>query len=813
MKTRPIYLFPKNFAEVTDLNSVFEMISDLCASASAKYMAFRPEFFTSANQISDAHTSIKESIILLESGFTLPVLEFYDNREIIVQLRTEGWVIDVEQLQILKILFQCYYSLLVFLSEHKSLSALTLKASAVSFHKDLLFSIEKILDIDGNIRDDASAELKKLKKEYVKQSGDIEKRLQSIFKDLKISGITGEDTNMTIRNGRSVIPVPANFKYRVKGIIHDESATGQTAYIEPFEIVEMGNKLRENLAAQQREIRRILSEISSELNLYIEDILQYYDILAQMDLCFARARFAMKYKAVIPEMVDKPVICWKNARNIVLQQHLESQEKKIIPLSIELGEDNRLLVLSGANAGGKSVVIKTAALLQAMIQCGLPVPFDAHSKAGVFSSLLLDIGDGQSIETNLSTYSSHLETMKIFISQSDSKTLYLVDEIGTGTDPVLGGSLAQAILLHLHNRNAIGIVTTHLDILKKMADETPHAGNAAMAFDTNKLEPSYVFKPGIPGNSFTFEIAARTGIPDTIITNARSFAGDERITFEQKISDVEKKSDELMESLRKQQMAESFLDELIAKYTGLIQKIEDQQTDIIAKTKQEAFEIIEKTNKIIENTIRKIRESSADKTITKQSREEIKKFEEEIQDFLPSKKISERLVKHVPPKKKQQSESEKLVDICVGMRIRHKTNGMEGIVVECSNNEKIKVAFNSVAITLPREMLIPVPDEKKHSQKQQIRLKDSLSQKTELFSRQLDLRGFKAEEVMYALEKHIDDALLIGVYQFAVLHGKGYGVLRNVVRQILSKHPNVEGFESEHIERGGDGITVVRLKK
>ncbi len=813
MKSKGLFLYPTNFDEITDLRSVCEMIAVHCASEPAKSMATHPQFLTSAEQINKAHQPVKEAMILIESGISLPVLEFYDNRDIVIHLRTQGWVIDVEQLQTLKILFQCYQSLHEFLSSHQAAIALAEKAESVVFHKHLLQLTEKILDTDGTIRDDASEELVRLKKEHLKYSKDIEKRLLSIFKEMKNSGITGEDSNLTIRNGRSVIPVPANYKYRVKGIIHDESATGQTAYIEPLEIVEMGNKLREIQAARQREIQRILSEISAELHVYVDDILQYYDVLAFSDFCFAKARFAMKFHAVIPEVSNSPLIEWKLARNIVLQHHLESRGTKIIPLSISLGDENRLLVLSGANAGGKSVVIKTVALLQSMIQCGFPVPFEEHSKAGVFSSILLDIGDGQSIESSLSTYSSHLETMKIFISKSNSKTLYLIDEIGTGTDPILGGSLAQAILLYLHSSNATGIVTTHLDILKKMADETPGAGNAAMAFDKEKLEPSYIFSAGIPGHSFTFEIAARTGIPQKIIEDAKTFAGTDRITFEQKISDVEKQSANLSESLKKQKMAETFLDELIDKYTSLIQQIERKQSEIIEKTKQEALEIFEKTNKTIENTIRKIRESSADKEITKQSREEVKQAEQMVRDFNPSQRIPDRLKKKIPPEKPELETPIKNTELFVGMKIRHKTNGMEGTIVEYLNNDRIKVAFNSIAITLSGDMITPLTEQKKQNQKQHIKLKESLHQKTELFSRQLDLRGFKAEDVLSVLEKHIDDALLIGIYQFSVIHGKGYGVLRNVVRQLLAKHPNVDGFESEHIEHGGDGITVVRLKK
>jgi DNA mismatch repair protein MutS2 len=813
MNRKGFTFYPEQYFDLTDFSAVLEMIASHCNSTTAKTMAFSPEFYLSAEKITEAHIPVKETLSLLEAGANLPGLDFFDNRETIVNLKTKDWVIDTESLQHLKILLQVYNNLLHFLSEHQKAVYLNETIQSVIFHKHLLLSIEKITDDDGNIRDDASEELVRLHREHVKIAKDIEKRLYSIFKDLKFSGITAEDTNMTIRNGRSVIPVPAHFKNKVRGIIHDESSTGQTAYIEPMEIVEMGNRLRENVAAKQREIRRILREISSELHIYIADILQYYDIIAGIDLCFAKAKFAVKHKAIIPVVKNEPVIDWKKSRNIVLEQFLQRNGKKIIPLDIQLGKEKRMLILSGANAGGKSVVIKTVALLQTMIQCGLPVPFAEHSTAGIFHSVLLDIGDGQSIESDLSTFSSHLETMKVFINKADSKCMYLIDEIGTGTDPVLGGSLAQAILLYLHQTGAYGIVTTHLDNLKKMADVTPMAGNAAMIFDTEKLEPSYILKSGIPGNSFTFEIAKRIGIPDNIIDEAKRFAGNERITFEQKISDVEKKAIQLQEGLQRQQMAEDFLGEMITKYSGLIEKIEKLQSEIIEKTKTQAAEIISKANRTIENTIRKIRESSAEKEASKAAREETRALEGEIKELKALQTIPDHMKKHIAENTEQPKTEDLPVKFSEGMRVKHKINGMEGTVLEMMADQRIKVAFNSVALILPEALFLPASVKTANTLIRKVNISSDYQQKAGLFSKQLDIRGMKPEDVMYILEKHIDDALLIGVYGFSILHGKGYGVLRNVTRQLLAKHPNIESFESEHVEAGGDGITIVRLKR
>jgi len=814
MSHKSLSLFPGNFMQVSDMNQVLELIASYCFSHAAKEKALQPLLFTDSEQIKDAHIIIREALNMLLSGDALPALEFTDNRAEISNLTTKGWVIDIENLHILKNVLQLFSELLKFLSAKKKAEELRAMVMSIMFHEHLLHKMNSILDHDGNIRDDASEELIRLSREYKKQTKEIEKRLQAIFTELKISGIAADDSNMTIRNGRSVIPVPVSYKNRIRGIIHDESATGQTAYIEPLEIVEMGNRLRENLAARQREIHRILADISEQLHYAIDDIMEYYEILTDIDLCFGKVRFAGTHHCILPEVKNKPFIDWKQARNVVLQIHLKKQNKKIIPLDITLGDNQKMMIISGANAGGKSVVIKTVALIQTMIQCALPVPLKEESLAGVFSSIFLDMGDGQNMENDLSTYSSHLETMKVFISKVNSKSLYLIDEIGTGTDPVLGGSLAQAMLIRLHHRKACGIITTHLDALKKMADETPEAQNAAMIFDTQRLEPSYVLKSGIPGNSFTFEIAARTGIPEEIIRDAKLLAGDERITFEQKISDLEEKSARLLESMEKQKMAEEFLDELIQKYQKLIEKFEKEQCEIIEKTRQEASEIISRTNKTIERTIREIKESEADRTKTKQLREDLKTLEVQAKHFEPSAKIPEKLLRKEMLVQKVIPEKQVIQTVWKsGMRVKHKTNGMEGLVLEVSGDNRMKVAFNSISLTLPAELLVPLPEKQGKHIERKLKLQHDMHQKVGVFERQLDIRGMKAEEVMYVLEKHIDDALLIGIYDFSILHGKGYGVLRNVTRQILSKHPNVESFESEHVERGGDGITLVRLRK
>jgi DNA mismatch repair protein MutS2 len=805
-------LYPADFFTLSDLDKVLIVISSLCSSVPGKALALQPVFFTKAAHIRKEHEPVQEGILLSQSGIILPAPQCESTQTYLENLRTPGWVIDPENLQKFRVMMSSVNQLHRFVDANKQAQHIAKIVRSVVFHEHLLKKCQLILDDAGEIRDDASAELLTLKKSHVQIERDVEKRMASIFRQLKASGLTTDDAAMTVRNGRNVIPVPASSKYKIKGIIHDESATGQTAYVEPMEIVELGNRLRDNMSAQQREIRRILAEVSEMIHHEIEDIFKYPDIIALIDFVFARTRFAMKYKACLPAVKDEPVIQWKDARNIVLQMHLEKQGKTVIPLTIHLNSDNRIVILSGANAGGKSVVLKTVALIQAMIQTALPVPFSDISDAGVFGSLFIDIGDGQSIESDLSTYSSHLETMKVLLDGAKPGLLFLIDEIGSGTDPILGGALAQAMLTELHNKGSMGVVTTHLDVLKKMADSTPGMLNAAMVFDTEKLQPSFQLRAGIPGNSFTFEIAARTGIPSIIIDLAKHLAGDERITFEQRISDVDKRAAELNESLQKQKMAEDFLNELIEKYTSIIQSVDSKQQEIVEQTKTQASELLKTANKTIENTIRQIKESAADKGKTQKARAELKTMEEKVQSFQPEVKIPDKVKKKIPLAQKPQKKNTPIEKVFPGMIVKHTETGMEGEIIEMISPNRVKVAFTSVAMTLSTEMLMPAETQRKEA-KQQMTMKGDISRKTGDFDRQLDLRGIKAEEVMYILEKHIDDALLIGIYDFSVLHGKGYGVLRNVVRQILAKHPNVESFESEHIERGGDGITLVRLNR
>lgn len=804
-------LFPKDFYIVSDFDKILKILSDKCFSQMGKHLVDNIEFSSNVVSINKNLEIIDEAFKIVKNAQNLPIIEIDDFSDEIEQLRISGWVISLESLFDLLKLLICFQDVKSFFTKQNSATEINQNINKVVFHADILKKIQKIIDDKGEIKDNASAELQNLRIAHKSKLKSIDRQLNQIFKGLKSSGLLDESIGLTIRNGRNVIPVPASAKYSIKGIIHDESASGQTAYVEPIEIVEMNNQLRENEAAQQREIRKILTEISNEIHYVIDDILLYFPILGLIDFISSKARFALQFNCCIPKVVNEQIIDWKNAKNIVLQIHLSKQNQQLIPLNLRMDENSRMIVISGANAGGKSVVLKTVALIQTMVQCGIPAPLSENSTLGVFSSIHLDIGDGQSLEANLSTYTSHLVKIKSILNNSNNKSLYLLDELGTGTDPVLGGALGQAVLLKLHSLGAWGIITTHLDAIKQMADELIGAQNAAMMFDTNKLEPSYLLKTGIPGNSFTFEIARRTGIPEDIIQQAVIYAGDERIKFEKKISDVEAKSNELDDKIQKNKIAEDFLNDLIAKYSGLINDLEIKQLEIIEKTKTEAKSLLQNTNKTIENSIREIKESEANKAVSKEARLNIKNLENQIEQFAPEIKLPEkhnRTIKKLNIKKTVPIAESKVFK--TGQRVKHQNSNTIGEISKVLKNGNLIVAFDSVMMTLNPDQLNIVSENRSTSNKS-IKLKDSIVNRANNFKRDLDVRGFRAEEIQNLLEKHIDEALLVGVNSFSILHGRGHGILRSVVKQVCAKHPNVASYEYEHIERGGDGITIVHL--
>ena len=681
---------------------------------------------------------------------------------------------------------------------------------------------ERILNEQGEITANASPELQKLLSEHDKAIKMSERKIRSILAGLRSENLVDEQAEITIRNGRCVIPVPAARKRAVRGLLHDESATGQTVFIEPQEVFELNNRVRDLGISIQKEIIRILREFADILRPCIPEALTNLCLLGRLDFIRAKALYALDTACLIPAINPGPGVNWIKARNPILEKRLAEQGRKVIPADILLNAETRILVISGPNAGGKSVCLKTAGLLQYMIQCGIPVPADAGSEAGIFTDMFIEIGDEQSIENDLSTYSSHLRNIKFLAERAGKGMLFLIDEFGSGTEPQMGGAIAGAVMEMLTQKGAYGIVTTHYSNLKEFAARTPGVGNGSMLFDTENLIPLYELRTGVAGSSFALEIAIKTGLPGFVTDRAKEIAGDEKISFEYQLQDLERRKRELAGLEIRTRLADDFLAELIQKYSSQYDELTRKSALILDKAKEEARNLLSDVNRQIENTIREIRESQASGQTTRRLRIDLANTELKLREMDARPPESLLKLKKPPPAVPPQSlvsagfpENRKpQVGDYVKIPGQQAIGQIVGIV-----KGKAQVEYNNLKISIPVERIEPATaagyrEGLKNKHKGNIpEVVKELWKKTEAFSPRADVRGMRAEEVISYIDKWIDDALILKVYSLTILHGRGGGVLRGVIRKFLGTHPGVQSFESEHEERGGDGITLLTLRK
>jgi len=600
-----------------------------------------------------------------------------------------------------------------------------------------------------------------------------------------------------LRDGRLVIPVSAMNKRKIGGIIHDESATGKTAFVEPAAVVQLNNRLRELQSEEKREIVKILTQFTNFIRPYYSDIQHNIKFIAKIDALCAIAKYSLKIKAIRPYLKNEPEINFRDARHPLLQNLLEKQGKKIVPLNIFLDKNNRILIISGPNAGGKSVCIKTAGLLQYMLQCGLPVPFGESSQAGIFQKIFIDIGDGQNIENDLSTYSSHLQNLKFFLKNGNDKTLIIIDEFGSGTEPQIGGAIAQATLQEFCNNNVFALISTHYTNLKHFASNTKGVINGAMLYDKNKMQPLFVLQTGAPGSSFAIEIAKNIGLPPQVVENAEQLIGTDQLNFDKNFQSAardkrywENKRSEIRQKAKK-------TEQILSDYQQIISDIEDEKKEILRQAKIEAKAIIDNSNALIENTIRKIKESGAEKETTKIVREQVKKFAQKISDK-PEKNVSKTPKTH---------------ELSVGDFVIIKGQNVVGQLVELNQNASV-VLFGSMRTQVKTEKLEYVSkNQAKKSAQAQISKKtqSEIRQKQLNFSQEIDVRGMRTLEAVDAVQYFIDDALVANVQRIRVLHGTGEGALRQAIRQYLATCPQVKRFFDEAVQLGGAGITIVEF--
>ena len=798
-------IYPSNYNQKTGFEQVREFLAGQCISEMGRervsMLAFSNDFDTIARQLKET----REFLTILETGMPFPSQDYLNLTPALNRIQVQGTFMMIEELVDFRLSLNTINACLDFFLLPSAQQFIHLKALAgdIEIPGNLLREADRILDDKGLIRDNASPELAQIRREMRAKAVASEKLIGQLLNTARHSGWTSPDAEVTLSDGRLVIPVLATHKRKIKGIVHDESASGHTVYLEPESCLEINNEIRELEGAERREIIRILTRYADLVRPETPTLLTAYDFLGQIDLIRAKARFAVETEADEPMLSPAPGIEWINARHPLLYLSLRSKNKTIVPLNIKLDKQERILIITGPNAGGKSVCLKTVGLIQYMLQCGLLIPVDPDSKAGMFENIFIDIGDEQSLENDLSTYSSHLLNLAFFIENCNTGSLFLCDELGTGTDPSLGGAIAEAALEKLSHTGAFGVVTTHYSNLKLLAGRTEGIVNGAMLFDSKKLQPLYILATGKPGSSFTFEIASRIGFPQDVIEAAKNKTGKSQLDFEQQLQEVETEKLRLEKKLKEFQVADEFLGELIEKYETMKSDLERSRREILEKARQEARDLLDQSNRVIENTVRQIRESQAAKEQTKAARAQVEQFRQKIDKEPQKTKVSEP----VSQKKPQEAIVWKPGDM-VTMEGRQST----GIIQRIKGNEAL-VSFEGVSFTLPITSLIKVKKVEARTSAGKISsyIRD-LNEKAVQFKLTLDLRGKMADEALRMTQRYLDDAYLLRIKEVKILHGKGEGILRKVIREYLAYSDEVESFEDEHPDHGGSGITKVLLK-
>ena len=738
-----------------------------------------------------------EYIQVIQSGENFSLSNFVDISDALKKSEVPGSFLDLEDLFDIKMSVQTILSLLSFFRTHEleypELFNLTEK---VGLNDSLYFELDQKIDEKGALRDNASKELQSIRKQITSSQSKARSTINGILKKSSSNGYCPEGATLTIRDGRMVIPVLAEHKRHIRGFVHDESSTGNTVYLEPAESLEINNQLRELQYAERREIIRILTNLTDMVRDQLFDLNDALKFLGLIDFIQSKAKFANQYHCICPEISSKQDFDWVNARHPVLEASLKEQQKTITPLNITLASDKRILLISGPNAGGKSVCLKTTGILQYMIQCGLPVSVAEDSKFGVYDNLFLDIGDEQSIENDLSTYSSHLKNMKYFLDHANAKTLFLIDEFGTGTEPQFGGAIAEVILHELNQKQAYGAITTHYGNLKKKADKLNGVVNGAMKYDVKNLEPLYELETGRPGSSFALEIAGKIGLDKEMLHRAKKLAGVSHVHFDRLINELEGEKDAIKKTQQKLEKKDKRLNDAIADYEELKSFMETEKSRLIIEAKQKAERIINDSNRKVEQTIKEIQESKADKSRIKAARE--------------------RLSESKPIIKKQEIPTQRinLEPIKVGDKIKLNATQSIGQVISIKGkNVEISMGQLTSRVKIGELMKISNTEFKNLAGEKVKRISGiDLNSKMISFNAKLDIRGVRTDEAIGKVETFLDEAVLLGYDEIKVLHGKGHGILRDIVRNTLKGNPRVGSVNDEKVEFGGSGITVVELK-
>ena len=854
-------IYPDNFERKVGFDEIRTLLKGHCLSTLGKEKVDEIAFSDDYELLSEQLIQVREFRRLQQEADDFPIQFFFDVRAAIARIRLEGTHLEEQEVWDLRRSLETISNIVKFLNrgetEEFSYPALHRLTEGVVTFPAMIRRIDSILDKFGKIKDSASMTLAGIRHELSKTEGSISRTLYTILHAAQKDGLVDKDVAPTLRDGRLVIPVAPNLKKRIGGIVHDESATGKTVFIEPAEVVEANNRVRQLEAEERREIIRILTVFSDEVRPHVREILDSYQFLAQIDMIYAKAALADAAKAIEPTIIREPHIDWIRAIHPLLDMSLTKQGKQVVPLDIMLKSEvseaksdrttGRLLIISGPNAGGKSVCLKTVGLLQYMLQCGLSVPMSERSTCGLFNDIMIDIGDEQSIENDLSTYSSHLMNMKQMMRQANKGTLLLIDEFGGGTEPTIGGAIAEAMLKQFWKKEAFGVITTHYQNLKHFAEDHEGVVNGAMLYDRHQMQALFQLSIGQPGSSFAIEIARKTGIPEEVINDASDIVGADYIQSDKYLQDIVRDKRYWEGKRQTIHQHEKSLEGRIARYESSIEEIERERKEILRHAKEQAEELLRESNRKIENAIREIRESQAEKEAARRVREELNAFKEEVSD-IDTKANDEtiaRKIRQIQERKerREKRKQEKAAkngerkeerkepvnaapkEIAVGDTVRIKGLNSVG-TVENVDGKMVTVIFGGMRTKMRSERLehaeLPKQQEKSRAEERNASIAGSyanvsndtrnvIDNRKLNFRQDLDVRGMRGDEAINAVTYFIDDAILVGMSRVRILHGTGTGILRQLIRQYLATIPNVKKYRDEHVQFGGAGITVVDL--
>ena len=825
-------LYPSHIEQKIAFTNIRQLLKDRCVSSLGEEKVDEIQFSSDYAAVMRLLSQTDEMLrVLTTDADELPIGDFYDVRPALSRVRIEGLFLDELEVFDLRRALEAVRRLVAFLTKHEAevYPHLHELVNGIETFPLIINRIDSILNKFGKIKDNASSELARIRKDVFQVQSSISRTLNSILRQAQADGYVEKDVAPTMREGRLVIPVSPAFKRKVNGIVHDESATGKTVFIEPQQVVEANNRLRELEGEERREIMRILVEFTNFVRPHTQEIFASQYFLGQIDFLRAKALFGIEIKAIKPRVDDCCQLEWAKAIHPILFLSLKKQGKEIVPLDITLNEKQRILLISGPNAGGKSVCLKTVVLLQYMLQCGLLVPLHDSSRAGIFERLFIDIGDEQSIENDLSTYSSHLLNMKYFIRNSNGKTLLLIDEFGTGTEPMIGGAIAEATLERFNRNLAFGVITTHYTNLKHYAEDAVGIVNGAMLYDRQHLQPLFQLSIGNPGSSFAIEIARKIGLPEDLIVEAADKVGAEHLDYDKHLQDIVRDK-RYWENKRQQiRQKEKKLEETLEKYEAEMAGIDKQRKEITQKAKAEAQNLLSEANAKIENTIRQIKEAEAEKEKTRLVRKELEDFKvriekEETQSTPKSpkgdfKSADSKLQLNKKPLNKQlkpETRNSELETFSIGANVRMKGQTATGKIIEIQGKQAV-VAFGQMKSTVKLAKLETISNTqlKKEAKKYESLgngATDEVRQRKLTFKSEIDVRGMRVDEALQAVMYFIDDSVMVGVASVRILHGTGTGALRQMIRQYLGTVHGVKTYRDEHIQFGGAGITVVEFE-